>query len=139
MVGGVVGDELRRPPAKPILVSKTPEESYFLFGGGWGRRVTTEEELDAALAQARGSKEGRALIDIVLDRLDTSSEALKRLGAELSPDKGRGRRVERQVRGEGDAGPIRAPDFCRTPIKSCASFAGRVRGDGRGAGSGGTG
>lgn len=60
-----------------------------VFGGGWGRRVTTEDELDAALAQARGSNEGPALIEIVLDRLDTS-EALKRLGAELSPDKGRG-------------------------------------------------
>jgi TPP-dependent 2-oxoacid decarboxylase len=59
-----------------------------IFGGGWGERVTTEDELDAALERARASNRGPALIEIMLDRLDTS-EALKRLGAELSPDKGR--------------------------------------------------
>jgi indolepyruvate decarboxylase len=59
-----------------------------VFGAGWGRRVRTEDELDAALAQARASNEGPVLIEVVLDRLDTS-EALKRLCAELSPDKGR--------------------------------------------------
>jgi TPP-dependent 2-oxoacid decarboxylase len=50
--------------------------------------VTTEDEFDEALGRARGSNEGPALIEIMLDRLDTS-EALKRLGAELSPEKGR--------------------------------------------------
>jgi TPP-dependent 2-oxoacid decarboxylase len=59
-----------------------------IFGGGWGERVTTEDELDAALERARASNRGPALIEIMLDRLDTS-EALKRLGAELSPDKGK--------------------------------------------------
>lgn len=69
---------------QPWAYHRLPE----VFGGGWGRRVTTEDEFDAALAQARASNEGPALIEIVLDRLDTS-EALKRLGAALSPDKGR--------------------------------------------------
>jgi TPP-dependent 2-oxoacid decarboxylase len=58
-----------------------------VFGGGWGRRVATEDELDDALAQARASNEGPVLIEIMLDRFDTS-EALKRLCAELSPDRG---------------------------------------------------
>ncbi len=66
-----------------------------VFGGGWGRRVTTEDELDAALARAGGSNEGPALIEVVLDRFDTS-EALKRLCAELSPDKGRQAHQSRQ-------------------------------------------
>lgn len=57
-----------------------------VFGGGWGRRVETEEELDAALTQARSSNDGPAVIEIMLDKLDMS-DALKRLGAELSPDK----------------------------------------------------
>lgn len=60
------------------------------FGGGWGRRVTTEDEFDDALNHARASNEGPALIEIMLDRFDTS-EALKRLGAELSPDKEKAR------------------------------------------------
>jgi TPP-dependent 2-oxoacid decarboxylase len=59
-----------------------------VFGGGWGRRVTTEDEFDECLGRARASNEGPILIEIVLDRLD-SCEALKRLCAELSPDKGR--------------------------------------------------
>lgn len=57
-----------------------------VFGGGWGRRVETEEELDAALNLARCSNDGPAVIEIMLDKLDMS-DALKRLGAELSPDK----------------------------------------------------
>lgn len=57
-----------------------------IFGGGWGTRVSTEEELEAALTRAVATKEGPALIEIMLERMDTS-EALKRLGAELSPDK----------------------------------------------------
>jgi len=57
-----------------------------VFGGGWGKRVTTEDELDAALERARGGNDGPALIELVLERLDTS-EALKRIGAALSPDK----------------------------------------------------
>lgn len=69
---------------QPWAYHQLPE----VFGGGWGRRVTTEDEFDEALARARGSNEGPALIEIMLDRLDTS-EALKRLGAELSPEKGR--------------------------------------------------
>jgi indolepyruvate decarboxylase len=59
-----------------------------VFGGGWGRRVATEDELDDGLARARASNEGPVLIEIMLDRFDTS-EALKRLCAEFSPDKGR--------------------------------------------------
>ena len=69
---------------QPWAYHQLPE----VFGGGWGRRVTTEDEFDEALARARASNEGPALIEIMLDRFDTS-EALKRLGAELSPEKGR--------------------------------------------------
>lgn len=57
-----------------------------VFGGGWGRRVSTEDELDDALEHARGLNEGPAVIEIMLSKFDTS-DALKRLGAELSPDK----------------------------------------------------
>jgi len=57
-----------------------------VFGGGWGIRVTTECELDAALERARTTTDGPSLIEIMLDRLDTS-DTLKRLGAELSPDR----------------------------------------------------
>jgi indolepyruvate decarboxylase len=57
-----------------------------VFGGGWGRKVATEGELEEALTKAQSSNQGPALIEIVLDRLDTS-DGLKRLGAELSPDK----------------------------------------------------
>ena len=59
-----------------------------VFGGGWGERVSTEDDFDRALSRARATNEGPALIEIMLDRFDTS-EALKRLGAELSPDKGK--------------------------------------------------
>lgn len=59
-----------------------------VFGGGWGCRVETEEELDTALSQAKSSNDGPAVIEIMLDKLDMS-DALKRLGAELSPDKKR--------------------------------------------------
>jgi TPP-dependent 2-oxoacid decarboxylase len=58
-----------------------------VFGAGWGQRVTTEDEFDECLASARASNEGPILIEIVLDRLD-SCETLKRLCAELSPEKG---------------------------------------------------
>jgi indolepyruvate decarboxylase len=67
---------------QPWAYHRLPE----VFGGGWGRRVATEDELDEALARARASNEGPALIEIVLGRLDTS-EGLKRLGAALSPDR----------------------------------------------------
>ncbi|MBX3530371.1 MAG: alpha-keto acid decarboxylase family protein [Rhizobiaceae bacterium] len=57
-----------------------------VFGGGWGRRVETEDELAQAMADARASNRGPALIEVMLDRLD-ASEALRRIGAALSPDK----------------------------------------------------
>ncbi len=66
---------------QPWAYHKLPE----VFGGGWGKRVATEDELDEALARARASNEGPAVIEIMLDRFDTS-EALKRLGSALSPD-----------------------------------------------------
>lgn len=69
---------------QPWAYHRLPE----VFGDGWGRRVSTEGELEDALARACASNEGPALIEIMLDRFDTS-EALKRLGAELSPDKRR--------------------------------------------------
>ena len=68
---------------QPWSYHRLPE----VFGGGWGQRVATEDEFDDALARARASNEGPALIEIMLDRFDTS-EALKRLGAALSPDRG---------------------------------------------------
>ena len=80
---------------QPWAYHQLPE----VFGGGWGRRVTTEDEFDEALARARATNEGPALIEIMLDRLDTS-EALKRLGAELSPDRGR---HAAQTNRDGDA------------------------------------
>lgn len=57
-----------------------------IFGGGWGVKVATEDEFATAVARAIAMQEGPALIEILLDRMDTS-EALKRLGEELSPDK----------------------------------------------------
>jgi indolepyruvate decarboxylase len=67
---------------QPWAYHKLPD----VFGGGWGRRVTTEDELEDALARARGSNEGPALIEIMLDRSDIT-DSLRRLGAHLSPDK----------------------------------------------------
>ena len=67
---------------QPWAYHRLPE----VFGGGWGLRVTTEDEFDDALARARTTNDGPALIEIMLDRFDTS-EALKRLGAQLSPDR----------------------------------------------------
>lgn len=55
-------------------------------GGGWGTRVTTEDELEAALSRTRGGNRGPRLIEVMLARDDTT-EALKRLGAALSPDR----------------------------------------------------
>jgi TPP-dependent 2-oxoacid decarboxylase len=69
---------------QPWAYHRLPE----VFGGGWGRRVATEDELDDGLARAGASNEGPVLIEIMLDRFDTC-EALKRLCAELSPDKRR--------------------------------------------------
>ena len=69
---------------QPWDYHKLPE----VFGGGWGRRVSTEDEFDDALQHASQSNEGPAFIEVMLDRFDTS-DALKRLGAELSPDKER--------------------------------------------------
>ena len=63
---------------QPWAYHRLPE----VFCGGWGRRVATEDELDDGLARARASNEGPVLIEIMLDRFDTS-EALKRLCAEL--------------------------------------------------------
>ncbi len=59
-----------------------------VFGGGWGRRVETEAALDDALTEARRRNEGPAVIEIILEKMDTS-DALKRLRRELSPDKQR--------------------------------------------------
>ncbi len=69
---------------QPWAYYKLPD----VFGGGWGVRVRTEGEFDAALARAMDDTSGPALIELMLDTLDTS-DALKRLGAELSPDKGK--------------------------------------------------
>lgn len=57
-----------------------------VFHGGWGRRVATEDAFEAALTEARGRNDGPAVIEVMLDEMDMS-DALKRLGAELSPDK----------------------------------------------------
>jgi len=67
---------------QPWDYHKLPE----VFGGGWGRRVRTEDELEDALTTARATNNGPALIEIMLDRFDTS-DALKRLGEALSPDR----------------------------------------------------
>ena len=67
---------------QPWAYHKLPE----VFGGGWGQRVRTEDELETALEVARSTNHGPALIEIMLERFDTS-EALKRLGAALSPDR----------------------------------------------------
>jgi TPP-dependent 2-oxoacid decarboxylase len=56
-----------------------------VFGGGWGQRVRTEDEFEAALTRASAGNQGPALIEIMLDRFDTS-DGLKRLGAELSAE-----------------------------------------------------
>jgi len=67
---------------QPWAYHKLPE----VFGGGWGRRVATEDELEEALRAARMANDGPILIEIKIDRMDTS-EALKRLCGELSPDR----------------------------------------------------
>ena len=67
---------------QPWHYHKLPE----VFGGGWGRRVSTEDALEAALNEARGRNDGPAVIEVMIDEWDMS-DALKRLGAELSPDK----------------------------------------------------
>ena len=54
------------------------------FGGGWGVRVQTEGELEAALQTAFGLDDRPALIEVMLDQHDVSDQ-LKRLGAELAP------------------------------------------------------
>lgn len=69
---------------QPWAYHRLPE----VFGGGWGRRVATEDQLEEALADARASNEGPVLLELMLDRLDTS-QSLRRLGAELSPDRAR--------------------------------------------------
>jgi len=55
-----------------------------LFGGGWGVRVTTQGEFEAAVEKALAFTGGPSLIEIMLDPLD-SSDQLKRLCAELAP------------------------------------------------------
>jgi indolepyruvate decarboxylase len=67
---------------QPWDYHKLPE----VYGGGWGQRVRTEDELEDALNTARATNNGPALIEIMLDRFDTS-DALKRLGEALSPDR----------------------------------------------------
>lgn len=69
---------------QPWAYHKLPEA----FGGGWGVRVKTEGEFEAALQKAHDSNAGPAVIELMLDRYDTS-DALKRIGAALSPDKNR--------------------------------------------------
>jgi indolepyruvate decarboxylase len=59
-----------------------------VFAAGWGERVRTEDEFEAALERARSDTGGPALIEIMLDRLDVT-DALKTLGSALSPDKAR--------------------------------------------------
>ena len=55
-----------------------------VFGGGWGVRVKTEGELEAALQTAFGLDDRPALIEVMLDQNDASDQ-LKRLCAELAP------------------------------------------------------
>lgn len=68
---------------QPWAYHRLPE----VMGGGWGVRVSTEDELEQALARTRGDGTGPALIEVMLDRADTT-QALQRLGAALSPDRG---------------------------------------------------
>jgi indolepyruvate decarboxylase len=68
---------------QPWQYHRLPE----VFGGGWGRRVRTEGELDEALAAAQQSNEGPVLIEIMLERMDTT-DALRKLGEALSPERG---------------------------------------------------
>lgn len=65
-------------------------EIVSVIGGGSGFRVTSEKEMEAALAQARANDSGWSLIHVVLDRDDHSS-ALKRLTAKLG-ERVRGKR-----------------------------------------------
>ena len=55
-----------------------------LFGGGWGVRVATEGEFEAAIKKALAFTGGPSLLEVMLDPSD-SSEQLKRLCAELAP------------------------------------------------------
>lgn len=73
---------------QPWAYHRLPE----IFGGSRGWRVHTEDELDEALNAASAANNGPTLIEVMLERMD-SSEALKRLGAELSPDKAERRPV----------------------------------------------
>jgi indolepyruvate decarboxylase len=66
---------------QPWTYHKLPE----VFGGGWGERVRTEGQLERALERTRSDKNGPALIEIMLDRFDTT-DAPKTLGSALSPD-----------------------------------------------------
>jgi pyruvate decarboxylase len=56
-------------------------------GNGWGCRVTTEGELDAAVAKALGH-DGLSLIEVVVDR-DDCSERLLQWGARVAKNNGR--------------------------------------------------
>ncbi|MFH1593264.1 MAG: thiamine pyrophosphate-binding protein [Candidatus Omnitrophota bacterium] len=49
------------------------------FGGGWGSRVTTEGELEAALEKTARRPKEAALIEVMLEKMDCSDH-LKRLG-----------------------------------------------------------
>jgi indolepyruvate decarboxylase len=55
-----------------------------LFGGGWGVRVTTEGEFEAAVEKALATTDAPSLIEVMLDPTDASDQ-LKRLCAELAP------------------------------------------------------
>jgi indolepyruvate decarboxylase len=53
-----------------------------VFGGGWGREVKTERELEEALKKAKDNPNSLAFIELRLDKLDCS-QALKNLGKAL--------------------------------------------------------
>jgi indolepyruvate decarboxylase len=59
--------------------SKVPE----LLGGGWGFTVRTAADLDQALQASLANRETFSIIDVDLDKYDTSP-ALTRLGQRLS-------------------------------------------------------
>jgi indolepyruvate decarboxylase len=53
-----------------------------VFGGGWGCEVKTEDELEAALARAKGEADSLALIEVRMDRHDVATP-LRRMKAAL--------------------------------------------------------
>lgn len=61
-------------------------------GSGWSTRVTTEGELQAAIAKALKNKKGPSLIEVILDRDDCSKELLE-WGSRVAANNGRAPRV----------------------------------------------